>query len=841
MAGSDADERPQRNGAALRFRSEPRRRSRDRHVARGRGLRLGLGRRAHHGVAVAVSGFPWFAVARLARRSRVHVVARHPTPGGSVLRPMALRLDRLARAAMARGVAVAHRGHSTTMSEGPASASERPRRRASGADAARAEAASSDAVVWFAAAARLAASAVDAGRVVPTIEPPVPGDMFAPLGEARWQPMPEPAFDAAVAMLQAASRRSQPPPRRDRRRDRRRARRRRGAIAADRRRRGRPNCHVIARRSRRRPAPCSSRSPATTGGSICRAPCAPTTSTAIGRRFHRTRERAAGEQRGRATGAPGGARRRPRSVGRWCSSSSTRPIPDAGARPPTCGRRHRSPSRWPTAPNDSAPLRDELPRVRPRRRRGRAGVETARRPTPTERASSSTSTPRPTSSSRRRTRSGASASASSAPSRSCGPPLRCAARRRRRRRATVAAASTATPSSTGRSPSPTTSARSSRTPSWRGPSRPARRCCTPAGAGCASTPRRCAGHAAASRTTPRSPGRRRARARAMDLLQLSADAAAAGDELGARRRCRRRRRDRPRRGSLVGPAARRASRRPLCRGARAGGFVGELRHYQRRGSRLDALPRPARSRRLPGRRHGPRQDRHHARPPARAARARTSSSARCRSCTTGSRRRGGSRRRCRSPSTMVRNARDVRRRRGDARDVRQRRASSSPPTGSATRDVEHLSRVEWGTVVADEAQFVKNPATKAARAIRQLRAAQRIALTGTPVENRLSELWSILDWTNPGMLGSRDRFRHRYSKPIERADDSELAAEAAAALRGAHAAVRAAPHEGRPHARPRPARQDRAGRMGRAHPRAGGALPAGRRPAARRRRRPRPA
>ena len=74
--------------------------------------------------------------------------------------------------------------------------------------------------------------------------------------------------------------------------------------------------------------------------------------------------------------------------------------------------------------------------------------------------------------------------------------------------------------------------------------------------------------------------------------------------------------------------------------------------------------------------------------------------------------------------------------------------------GLATRDIDHLAAVDWGTVSLDEAQFVKNPATKAARAIRRLRAAQKLALTGTPVENRLSELWSILDWTNPGMLGS---------------------------------------------------------------------------------------
>jgi len=103
--------------------------------------------------------------------------------------------------------------------------------------------------------------------------------------------------------------------------------------------------------------------------------------------------------------------------------------------------------------------------------------------------------------------------------------------------------------------------------------------------------------------------------------------------------------------------------------------------------------------------------------------------------------------------------------------------------GLLARDIEHLSTIEWATVVLDEAQFVKNPATKAARAVRRLKARQRLALTGTPVENRLSELWSILDGVNPGMLGSREKFRHRYSKPIERADDPERAAAAATELR----------------------------------------------------------
>ena len=82
--------------------------------------------------------------------------------------------------------------------------------------------------------------------------------------------------------------------------------------------------------------------------------------------------------------------------------------------------------------------------------------------------------------------------------------------------------------------------------------------------------------------------------------------------------------------------------------------------------------------------------------------------------------------------------------------------------------LEALSAIDWTTVVLDEAQMVKNASTKAARAVRRLRAAQKLALTGTPVENRLSELWAILDAVNPGLLGSQKRFRERYASAIER-------------------------------------------------------------------------
>ncbi len=95
--------------------------------------------------------------------------------------------------------------------------------------------------------------------------------------------------------------------------------------------------------------------------------------------------------------------------------------------------------------------------------------------------------------------------------------------------------------------------------------------------------------------------------------------------------------------------------------------------------------------------------------------------------------------------------------------------------GLLPRDLEHLGAVDWSTVVLDEAQMVKNPNTKAARAVRQLRAGQKLALTGTPVENRLSELWSILDAVNPGLLGGLQKFREQFGTPIERHGD-ELAA-----------------------------------------------------------------
>ncbi len=92
-----------------------------------------------------------------------------------------------------------------------------------------------------------------------------------------------------------------------------------------------------------------------------------------------------------------------------------------------------------------------------------------------------------------------------------------------------------------------------------------------------------------------------------------------------------------------------------------------------------------------------------------------------------------------------------------------------------TRDRETLARVDWRRVALDEAQHIKNPPTKQTAAIRSLRARHRVALTGTPVENRLSELWSIMEFCAPGYLGSAADFQRRFALPIERHRDRERA------------------------------------------------------------------
>jgi superfamily II DNA or RNA helicase len=97
-------------------------------------------------------------------------------------------------------------------------------------------------------------------------------------------------------------------------------------------------------------------------------------------------------------------------------------------------------------------------------------------------------------------------------------------------------------------------------------------------------------------------------------------------------------------------------------------------------------------------------------------------------------------------------------------------------------DADALAEVDWNTVVLDEAQAIKNPDSQAARAARRLRARARIALTGTPVENRLEELWSQIHFLDPGLLGGRRDFSSRYARPIA-AGDREAAHRLRARLR----------------------------------------------------------
>jgi hypothetical protein len=103
--------------------------------------------------------------------------------------------------------------------------------------------------------------------------------------------------------------------------------------------------------------------------------------------------------------------------------------------------------------------------------------------------------------------------------------------------------------------------------------------------------------------------------------------------------------------------------------------------------------------------------------------------------------------------------------------------------GVVLRDSAALADVGWGLVAADEAQHAKNPLTRTARELRAVPAPARIALTGTPVENRLSELWSILDWTTPGLLGHLETFTRRVAVPVERYKDAEATARFAALVR----------------------------------------------------------
>ncbi|QXH53154.1 DEAD/DEAH box helicase [Pseudomonas fakonensis] len=99
------------------------------------------------------------------------------------------------------------------------------------------------------------------------------------------------------------------------------------------------------------------------------------------------------------------------------------------------------------------------------------------------------------------------------------------------------------------------------------------------------------------------------------------------------------------------------------------------------------------------------------------------------------------------------------------------------------RDLEHLKAQPWHLLVLDEAQNIKSATSKAAHAVRELQANQRLCLTGTPMENNLGELWSIFHFLMPGWLGDSKRFSHDYRTPIERHGDAERMAHLAGRIR----------------------------------------------------------
>ncbi|MFF7254419.1 DEAD/DEAH box helicase [Streptomyces microflavus] len=103
--------------------------------------------------------------------------------------------------------------------------------------------------------------------------------------------------------------------------------------------------------------------------------------------------------------------------------------------------------------------------------------------------------------------------------------------------------------------------------------------------------------------------------------------------------------------------------------------------------------------------------------------------------------------------------------------------------GTMRLDALRLAAASWGMVVTDEAQHVKNPHSATAKQLRTIGARARVALTGTPVENNLSELWAILDWTTPGLLGRLGTFRTRYAAAVEGGNDPGAAERLATLVR----------------------------------------------------------
>lgn len=100
-----------------------------------------------------------------------------------------------------------------------------------------------------------------------------------------------------------------------------------------------------------------------------------------------------------------------------------------------------------------------------------------------------------------------------------------------------------------------------------------------------------------------------------------------------------------------------------------------------------------------------------------------------------------------------------------------------------SRDAETIMPIEWHMIVLDEAQAIKNPATRATQIVCELQARHRLCLTGTPIENHLGEVWSLFDFLMPGMLGNNKDFSKRFRNPIEKQKDTKQRATLAGRLK----------------------------------------------------------
>ena len=95
------------------------------------------------------------------------------------------------------------------------------------------------------------------------------------------------------------------------------------------------------------------------------------------------------------------------------------------------------------------------------------------------------------------------------------------------------------------------------------------------------------------------------------------------------------------------------------------------------------------------------------------------------------------------------------------------------------RDLEQLQKFSFRAAILDEAQFIKNPAAQVSQSVKQLQASRRLALTGTPLENRLLDLWSIVDFIQPGYLGKQEQFVELYEPHGENAESAQRIARSA--------------------------------------------------------------